>query len=189
MTSLPDGLRGRTLAVLLLVVLLGTLYRVTVQPLVALYGDNEQSLAEQQQLIEHLRLTTAELPALRRATEPQDDGKASGRLLIDAASDAVGVAQLQSMLKEIVATRGATVTSAEGLNVERDENFRRIGVRLSLNAGLATLAAVLQGIDEARPTLIVDDLEVHTAASAASVAPGEERRLTITMDVYAFRAE
>jgi general secretion pathway protein M len=198
MNSLPDGIAEKLTALLLLGVLLAALWLAAVKPLIDLYDANETRLAEQIQLIEHLRVTAADLPRLRRAVAGRGE-PTGGKLLIDAPSDAVAAADLQSVLKDLVTRNGESITSAEALTLEPQGPFHRIAVRLATTGSLALLTGVLKGLDEAHPVLIVDDLAVRTAlmsgAAGGPGAPGAagagagEKRLAITMEIHGFRAE
>jgi hypothetical protein len=189
MTALPEGIAGKALALLLLLSGIAALWFAGLKPLADLYAANQQRLAEQDQLIEHLRLTAAELPRLRLAAA-RDGDPASGKLLIEAPSDAVAAAELQSALKALVAKNGAAITSAETLAAEVPGPFHHIGVRLAMTGDLALLTGVLKGVDEMRPAVVVDDLSVHTALPSTATGAGTaERRLAITIEIHGFRAE
>jgi general secretion pathway protein M len=197
MSTLPDGIAARAVALLLLACVLAALWLAALKPLVDLYNANEQRLAEQSRLIDHLRLTASELPGLHSAAAQQAE-LADGKLLIDAPSDAVAAADLQSRLRDLVAKSGAAIASAEVLEVEPQETFHRIGVRLAMTGSLALLTTVLKGIDEARPVLVVDDLAVRSTLPSSAGSPSgqsvpstasDDRRLGITMEIHGFRSE
>jgi general secretion pathway protein M len=188
-SELPTGTRGRIAAILLLVIVLLFAHLSFVQPLLDLYSDNDQGIADKQEMIEHLQHVAAELPSLRKTGEQQRDRVGGGFLTLEAPSDAVAVANLLSMLKDIVARGGATVTSAEGVPVQPQGKFHRIGVRFSLTGTLDVLTTVLKGVDDARPVLFVDNLQLRAAGVSGPLNPVAGRPLSISMDAYGFRLE
>ena len=87
----------------------------------------------------------------------------SGRwaeLLVDAPSDRVATADLQQLLKSIVAGTGGSLTSARVLEPESIEGFRKVG--LEVRASLATrgLRATLHRLESGPPMLLVESLVV-----------------------------
>ena len=87
----------------------------------------------------------------------------SGRwaeLLVDAPSDRVATADLQQLLKSIVAGTGGSLTSARVLEPESIEGFRKVG--LEVRASLATrgLRDTLHRLESGPPMLLVESLVV-----------------------------
>lgn len=99
------------------------------------------------------------------------------------ATDALAAADLQSTLKDLVETGGATLESAQTLPPEALANYRRVGVRVSFSGGLELLTTVLLGVETAKPVLSVGSLEINSSDEET----GED--LAIAMDVYGYRLQ
>lgn len=173
MRRLRAVMNGRAARLLLPVVATTAVYLAVVQPLLGLYDENARMLADRRMLIAHLRHFAA-----TPASTPSPEG---APLALAGGSDAVAIAELQLLLKNIARGAGATVGSAEGLPPDSEDGAsHRVGIRLSLGGGLGPLISVLSGIDAARPLLFVDNLQLRAASSG---------QIDMNLDTYAFRSE
>jgi general secretion pathway protein M len=186
-TNLPHGMRGKILALGLLLVLGLGLHVALAGPLLALFDAREAQLEEMRSLIRRVERGAAEAPALERELATLRASGDIASLTFVASSDAVAAANLQSTLSALAETKGGRLASTEYLAAQTAGQFRRIGVRVALAGDLAMLTAMLAGIEAARPPLFVDNLEIHSNLSGVTEARGPTN-LAIAMDVYGFRA-
>ena len=99
---------------------------------------------------------------------------------------ALAGATLQSQLQSLAGTTGATLSSMETLTAEQSGPYRRIGVKLSISAPLPVLVQLMAQIEQARPPMLVDDLQIH---GSPIVLPGAQvSALDIGFTVYGFRS-
>jgi general secretion pathway protein M len=182
MSGLPEGARGKALALAIGALLLCTLYVVIVMPLHGFYDRNAQALQDRRQVLTRYESAVEDLPRLRDEAQ-QRRQQSGGGLLLAGSSDAVAAADLQSTLKDLVEADGATLESAQTLPAEPLGNFRRVGVRLSFSGNLELLTSVLLGVETANPVLSVGSLELDSSDEES----GQD--LTIAMDVYGFRSQ
>ena len=183
MSGLPEGPRGKALAISIAVLMLGVLYAVIVMPLQDLYAANAQALEERRALLQRYERASVELPRLRIESEQRDAQSGGGGLLLPGTTDGLAAADLQSTLKDLVEEGGAALDSAQTLPSETLGNFRRVGVRISFSGGLELLTAVLLGVETAKPVLSVGGLQIDSSDEET----GED--LTVAMDVYGFRLQ
>jgi len=183
-TALPEGVRGKVLAIAIVAIVIVAIDFIVVGPLFAFYEDNGQRLQDRLDVVQRYQTAADALPQLKAEARKWDENAQNGNLLLTGASDAIAAANLQSTLKDMIEQGGAKLTTAQTLAAETEDNFRRVGVRVAFSADLALLTSVLLGIETARPVLTVNNLEVHTAGDAAD---GEV--LEITMDVHGFRSQ
>lgn len=170
---------------------LGTLagaavYVAAVAPLQSLYERGEETLRERLELAHRLEDSAAELPRLREAAAKWREVTHDQDLLFTGSSDAVAGATLQSALKALIEEGGATLTSAEILPSEASGKFGRVAVRVSFSGNLTLIAAVLRGIEESRPVILVDQLDIRS--SGDSGGDGDDPSLAIALDVHGYRA-
>ena len=184
MTALPEGVRGKVLAIAIIVIVIVAMNFMVVRPLFAFYEDNGQRLQDRLDVVQRYQTAADALPQLKAEAKEWDENAQNGNLLLTGASDAIAAASLQSTLKDMIEQGGAKLTTAQMLAPETEDNFRLVGVRVAFAADLEHLTSVLLGIERARPVLTVNNLEVHTASDAAD---GEV--LEIAMDVYGFRSQ
>ena len=186
MTAPPEGLPGKLLALAICGLLLAAGYLVVIEPVLAFYQSHQQQLEERQSVIARLTDTARELPRLRAAAQQWREQSHDGDLLLTGPSDAVAAAGVQSVIKDDLAKGDAKLGSAEIIPPQIDDNFQRVGVRVSLSGTLPTLIAALRDLETARPMLFVDNVEIRTNSGAAKPDAGEE--LSIALDIYGFRA-
>jgi general secretion pathway protein M len=183
-TALPEGMRGRILAIAIMVIMIATVNLVIIGPLFAFYDGSGQRLQDRLDVVQRYRTAADALPRLKEEAKEWDEQAQNSNLLLTGASDPIAAASLQSTLKDLIEQGGGKLTTAQTLAAETENKFRRVGVRVAFSADLALLTAVLLGIETARPVLTVNNLEVHTAGDSAD---GET--LEIAMDVYGFRSQ
>jgi general secretion pathway protein M len=184
MNDLPDGIRGKILAVGLCFVVLAVFYTVIVSPLAGLYESGSQTLRERKELVQRLQVSAHELPRLRReAEEARANG---GALLLTGSSATVAAATLQSTMKKLVESGGARLSSAEILSPENRDQYQRVGIHVQFGGDLRLLMSVLRGIETARPVMFIDNVEIRGAGADAADESGGNA-LSITLDLYGFR--
>jgi general secretion pathway protein M len=181
-STLPDGRRGQILAAGLAVFVVLAIWLGVVSPALEFYGTRADAL-------EALRLRSAReaalvetLPALR--AEAQNTGSAPTRQVLTGTTDAIAGATLQEQVQTMAAAANAQLTSIETLPGEQIGAYRRIGVRLELSAQLGVVIDLLKSIEEATPSMLVDDVRL----TATPVGPmNAQLPLDCAFTVYAFR--
>jgi len=182
--ALPSGRQGRVLALGLLVLAAIVLWLGMAAPLMNLYDAETAKLAQRSALAARMTVLAAELPELqtRAAAVPANNGTAT----FDGATDALAGATLQSQLQSLAGAAGATLSSTETLTAEPAGPYRRIGVKLSISAPLPVLAQLLAQIEQSRPPMLIDDLQIH---GSPIVLPGvTASALDVGFTVYGFRS-
>ena len=183
MGDLPEGVRGRLLAVALLAAVLAALWAGIAVPLTDWFAERSDSIDRQTTLARRMAQIAADLPALRtRAASTQ---AAAPVAVLEGASDAVAGAALQQRLQQIGTSLGATLSSTEVLAGEPVGAYRRIGVRLAVSAHWPVIVRLVEAIDANTPRLLVNDLQLQ---AMRSVAADPDPALNVTMTVFGFRA-
>jgi len=184
MASLPTGREGRILALGLVVLAAIVLWLGIAIPLMDYYDARAAKLAQQAALAARMTALAAELPALqaRAAAVPANNGDAT----FAGATDALAGATLQAQLQSFASTAGASLTSLETLSAEQAGPYRRIGVKLSINAPLPVLVQLIAQIEQARPPMLLDDLQIH--GSPIQLPGAQSTALDISFTVYGFRS-
>ena len=183
MNDLPDGIRGRVLAVLLLVVGIAAVWAGIVDPAVSWYGDRAEHLKQQNVLAARMAQVGAQVPELRRRLE--SPAIATPVILLEGNSDAVAGASLQQHLQQIGTVAGANLASTEMIAGEQVGPYRRIGVRLSFAAPWPVVVQLLDAIASGTPPLLINDLQIQSARFGVTDA---DPTLTTSMIVFGFRA-
>ena len=79
---------------------------------------------------------------------------------------------------------GAPLSSTEALPTETVGAYRRIRLRIALSAPLPAVVGLMQALDQARPRMLVDDLQLR---AAPVLARRDNPPLDISMLVVSFR--
>jgi hypothetical protein len=185
MIGLSEGTSGKALALLIAVLMIGTIYVAVAAPLFSYYKHTAQSLRDRQDLAQRYQNLARDLPRLRAAAAQKLIQSPDAGLLLSGPSDAVAAAMMQSALKELVEGQGAKLTSAEMLPRDAGAGIvRQIGVRVAFSGNLKLLTSVIEGIETTRPLLSIGNLDIHGAR--VSKVEDADGALAIVMDVYGF---
>ena len=181
--SLPEGARGRALALALTVAAVASVWAAVVDPLVRQYEERAETLAQRSTLARRMEAVAAALPSYRRQAEAAQGAGAPAPALLTEASDALAAAALQGRVQALAQQAGATVASAEALPAEPAGPYQRIGLRVSLSTTYPKLMEVLRLIADASPPMLVDDLRLQR-----SLALGGGGGMEASLTIIAFRA-
>ncbi len=182
--ALPEGPRGKALALALAAAVAGAAWVGVAAPLIDLYGDRAERLDTRRTLARRMDGVAASLPELRReATASAATGPAANALL-DGASDAIAGARLQEIVQTMAGRVGATFSSLETLPTDQTGAYHRIALRVSMNAGWPVLVGLLRTIHDSTPRLLVDDLRLE---GSRLVARSGGENLDAVFTVIGFR--
>ena len=168
--SLPTGRPGRLLALAIALLLLLALWEAIGSPLAALYHGRAETLRERRAVAVHMAALASQLPALRRAAAA-GIGRSGPVALIGGSSDAIAAASLQEQVQQMASGLGATLSSTESLppasmtaatpGATPGAGYRRVGVRIAVTAPYDVMVRLLAAIEQASPSMLIDDLQLH----------------------------
>lgn len=184
MSSLLVGPVGRLLALALTASVLGLVWLAVVQPLVGLYQDRADGLAQRRILLGHMAARAAKVPRLRAQSAVQGPAAPAAALLLGGVSDAIAGAALQERIQAIAGRAGLTLASTETLPAVAAGSYRRIGLRVAFSAPWPALVRLLQSVEEASPRMLTDELQLRGPRVLGG--PGEPV-LEASLTVLAFR--
>lgn len=157
MIRLPEGRSGQAIAALALALVLAVTWVAAGSPLLDWYTARAKAIAGRGRIERRMVQIAASLPALQRQAEP---AAATAVPLLDGTTDATAGAQLQQRVQAMAAEAGATLATAEVLPAESASAYRRISLRVAVNAPWPVLIALLRSVT-AGPGMSVDDLQLH----------------------------
>jgi hypothetical protein len=180
--ALPTGQRGQILAGALALVAIVVVWLGVVAPILDFYGTRDDQ-------VDALRARAAREAALvdalpRLTKEAELAARTPTRAVLAGNTDAIAGATLQEQVQSMASGANAQLTSIETLPGEQVGNYRRIGVRVELSAQLAVVVHLLAAIEEAQPSMLLDDIRL----TATPVGPqNAQLPLDAAFTVYAFR--
>jgi len=181
-TALPEGPRGRLLALGLTVSVLAALWVGGVQPMTDWYAARAEALDQRRALLQRMASLTATLPDLQRQSSGEQAPVAS---LLEGASDAIAGAALQAVVQRMASRAGAELNSMEMLPAEQHGAYRRIGLRVAAAAQWPVLIELLRSTEQGPPRMLIDDLQLRAPPVELRVANAS---ISAAFTVVAFRA-
>ena len=182
MASLPTGRNGRILAASLAALTLLSVWLVLVAPVLDWYGTRAALLEDLRARAARERVLIASLPVLTKQAESA--AATPTRAVLSGATDAIAGAALQEQVQTMANLATAQLTSIETLPAEQVAGYRRIGVRVEMNAQLPVVVSLLKSVEEAQPSMLVDDIHL-TATPVGMLA--KPLPLDASFTVYGFR--
>lgn len=182
--NLPTGARGRWVALGLLVIVLAVLYRLTLAPLWARYGELAPAIAEQRAQLERYQQLAARSPLLRERLQALRDDPRFTDYLVPGNSAALAAAALQQRLQELAAAQQGRVLSTRVGKPQQDGDFEQVTINARLQIGLAGLQGLLYQLETQAPRLVVRNLTVFRQAARRG---RDDDQLDVQLDVYGLR--
>jgi general secretion pathway protein M len=124
------------------------------------------------------------LPSLQNAARQTAGPMRAASTVLEGPSDPIAAAELQERLQEMAARVGAPLASVESLPGEAAGAWRRISLRIAVNAQWPAIVRLLQAIGTATPQMLVDDLQLRAPALTLRTGP---RPMDASFTVRAFR--
>ncbi len=174
-TSLPDGPRGRALALGMMVIAVIILWLGVLAPLWDWYDDRAETLRRQTALGWRMTALIETLPALRKTVEESGGEATPSSAVLPGATDALAAAALQQKLDAMAIAAGLRIGSAEILPAQPAGEFRSIAVRITVTAPWRAMVGLLRAMAESDVPLVTDDLQVRAQ-------PGNNRDSDLPVD-------
>ena len=183
--ALPEGARGRALALGIAAIVLASVWLAAGQPLLAAYADRADALERRAALATRMADVAASLPELQREAAARSHDATPAAATLAGASDALAGAALQSRIEGMSSSAGGHLSSTEALPAEQVGTYRRVALRVAVDAPWPVLVRLLQDIERATPRMFIDDLQIRAQPAAEKL---REPPLDISFTVLAFRA-
>jgi general secretion pathway protein M len=180
--TLPAGRRGRAIALGLLLLAGAVLWLGVADPVMALYGARGERLSQRSALMQRMSAIAAELPRLRLQAGPAAPTTAAPT--IAAGSDALAAAQLQDAVQDLAADAGVGIASVDTLPAEPLGAYRRLALKISLDATLPTLVDIMARVQQAEPAMLIGALQIRALSGSQ---PDEAGALSVDLTVYGYR--
>jgi general secretion pathway protein M len=178
---------SRLLAVILLVVAVGAVWVLAVEPVTARYEAYERSIAQSQELLaRHLRIAAARDELESQLLELQRAHAASGRFLEGGSIELVA-AEVQNKVKTLIDAHGASLKSMQALAPEEAGGFRKVTVRVNMTGDTQALQKIIYAVETANPYLFLDNIDVRSRRPRARRGQAaSESDLQIRFDVSGY---
>lgn len=146
-------------AVALAVAAMGVVVMLTIVPAVEGYAEIRTKIEEQRLLLGKLRRLAANKEAVERSAR-EDAATAAAGVFLEGATDALRAASLQALVNGAAERQGVRLRSARTLPPAERDGLRFIAMQAELEASPVTLQALIVEIEEMRPRLFIESLQV-----------------------------
>jgi general secretion pathway protein M len=189
----PGSLLSRTLAVVLLgIVLLGA-YRLVIAPLVTTYRDGQSRIEQAKELLQRYEALAEQRSLLADRLAEEQERAASAAGYLTGPSDALAAAELQDRVKSVVEGAGGELRSTQILpaeELEADLGFRRTTLRIHFIVTVEGLEKTLYELETEQPYLIIDHVTVgQEHARRRGSQPRDRPSLDVTIELFGYVRE
>lgn len=185
--TLPTGMRGRLVALGLVLIPLLLLLRFAAWPLIDRLSSAEEERAAKRAAIAHYQRLLAQAPGLEAAVSRLERTRPLASYLFAGGNRALAAAGLQRTLQASAKKNGATVLSLRVMEPVADGPLERIPVEARLLAGIGEARNLLYEIETATPYLFIDTIDIDVRRSRRRQTAAAEP-LSIRLVVYGLRA-
>lgn len=168
----------------MLIVPIALLMILAINPLWAYISDLQDRIWQERLILSRLTEFTNEERAKRVLDQETKSAKSFG-LFIEGESETIRLSTLQSNLSSIVSANGIKLRSARNLPPREKNELRLLGVQLQLIAPLDKLQKILLDIEQAKPTLFVDALQIMPTVTSRLPDDEQPGLLDVRFDVFA----
>src|SRR6266700_6711176 len=141
---LPTGPVGRLLALGLVLFVLATAWIGGAGPLIAWHAERADRLDQRRILAGRMASIAAEVTELQQKVGAATDHAQAASALLQGGTDAVAGAALQTAVEQMARSAGVSITSVETLPGESAGAYRKIGLRMVVNAPWPSLIKMLR---------------------------------------------
>ena len=163
----------RSLALLLLVALIGSGYLLTTQVWLAQYRHYESNTERLLSRLHNLQRLTAARPQLEGAIQNVRNDATSAAYFLPPATPALAAAALQQRVKSLIEESGGTLLSTQTLPVSEEGGAVRVAVSVTLQGNVEMLQKTLHGLESQKPLLFIDNLEINARQYRARLPTGQ----------------
>ena len=186
--SRPLALLSRLLALALLVLLVGGIYLIGIDPLLATYRANEIAIAEAQALLGRFDVMAKGQRDLEQRVHELTELHASEPYYLTRETDALAAVELQDRVSEAINKSGGTIRSIQPLPAEKEDEFQRVTLRVQLTTDIESLFHIVYELETTQPFLFVDNIEIKSRPPRiAADGKADELPLTVTLDLYGYQ--
>ena len=182
----PVGLRGRLLAVALLLLVACAVIAAVAIPSYVLYHRYDDAATEAQERIDRYRRVSSQRPDYQRALDLLNS-RESARFFLKNTATNLGGAELTDLVRQIVETNGSRLASIQAATVKDEGGFRVYSLNIGFNATPASLQKVLYAIETSIPYLFIESTTIRaTVPRGYKPPPNQEPEVSATMEVQAY---
>ena len=182
----PVGLRGRLLAVALLLFAVCAVIAAVAVPAYVLYHRYDDAQSAAQERIDRYRRVSTQRPDYQRALDLLK-ARESARFFLKNTAPNLGGAELTDLVRQMVEANGSRLSSIQAATFKDEGGFRVYSLNVGFNATPASLQKLLYAIETSIPYLFIDNTTLRaTVPRGYKPPPNQEPEVSATMEIQAY---
>jgi len=182
----PAGLRGRLLAVVLLLLVIGAAIAAVAVPAYVLYDRYDQALSAAQERIDRYHRVSSQRGDHRRALDMLK-ARESARFFLKNSAPNLGGSELTDLVRPLLEANGSRLTSIQPPTVKDDAGFRVYSLSVGFNATPSALQKTLYAVETSIPYLFIENVTLRaTVPRGYKPPPNQEPEVSATIEVQAY---
>ena len=184
--NLPIGIRGRLLAVLLLLVAIGLAVAVLAVPSYVLYKRYGAERAEVEERIDRYNRLSSQRIEHQKALDMLKSLE-SARFFLKNSAPNLGGAELTDMVRPLLESNTARLTSIQPVTVKDEGGYRAYSLNVGFNATPQALQKTLFALETAIPYLFIENITLRaTVPRGYKPPPNQEPEVSVQLEVQAY---
>lgn len=184
-------IQRRALAIGLLIVLLTTAYFSFIEPIVAMYQEQNDRIAHLQKRLEGYQKIAAERNQLQQDySDLKQQLSVTQTGYLNSTTKALAAAELQDHVKQVVANNGGNVTSTQILQNENEKDKNvvpRVSIKIQMTGSIDTVQKVFHTLETDQLKLFIDNVYLRgRSAYMAAANKQQSGQLDIRFTIYGY---
>ncbi len=178
---------SRLLALALLVAVIAIAWIALVEPIRADFAVQQARIDRASSLLARYERALDDEAGLRAEIESLRNSDRGPDPFLKGASTQIIAANLQNQIQTLVAGEPGDIRSIQVLPETQEAGFDKIGLRVTLTAGIPAMQKIFYDIESSVPALFIDNLDVRTNVRRRRRNQETTNRVQIRFDVFGYR--
>ena len=184
--NLPNGIRGRALAVGLLLATVSAVVAAAAVPAYVLYNRYNEARSAAEGRIERYQRIASGKGEHQRALDVIK-ARESGRFFLKNSATNLGGAELTDLVRPMLEANSARLTSIQPVTVKDEGGFRIYSLNVGFNGTPAALQKTLYALETSIPYLFIENVALRaTVPRGYKPPPNQEPEVSAQIEVQAY---
>ena len=184
--NLPVGPKGRLLAVAFVVLVICAVVASIAVPAYILHARYTAAISAATEKIDRYQRVASQRVEHQKALDVLKS-RESGRFFLKNSATNLGGAELTDMVRPMIESNGARLTSVGQITVKDDSGFRQYSLPMGFNGTPAALQKTLFALETSIPYLFIDTATLRaTVPRGFKPAPNQEPEVTVQLEIQAY---
>lgn len=179
----------QSLALGILIVILGVILTTIAIPLADIYLENSRQIdVLQSRLLKYTNKIASREQIMQQATQTQNDIKSS-ELFSTQASLPLVLADMQQRIRSALSAANGDLSSTQNLTQKPQDNLLKIGINIRFAGRMDTLEKVLFMIESSRPYMMIENIKILGVRGERNTRTGKidpVDKINVSADVVSF---